>query len=374
MGDSMSTLKDAQTAYTFDDFVLVPVYSEIKSRKDPNISSKLAGSNMISPIVSAPMNTVTEEKMAIAMSELGGIAVIHRYMSLERQTGIVKSLLERSIDLENVYFAVSVKTETLLHRVGMLYELGVRNFCVDVANGHNKNCVGAVKIIKNTFSDIKIMAGNVCTFDGALRLAEAGSNSIRVGIGSGAVCTTRVVTGHGLPQLTAIEDCVRVKSSQPIGTQFAGYGPTVFSKSYPDVSIIADGGIRCPADVIKALAVGADAVMIGSMLAGTEETPGKFIEENDRLFKYYSGMASEEARGEWFDKSQAGLPSEGVSIKVPYTGKSAKKIIENLCKSLRVGLSYAGAKDLHELRKNAKWARITSSGYIEGTPHGQKTR
>lgn len=368
----MSKLHSAPSAYTYDDFVLVPVCSEIKSRKDPSIATNINGSTCTVPIVSAPMNTVTEEKMAIAMVELGGMAVIHRYMPISRQVEIAQSLQKKLSELKNIYFAVSIRADSLVERTKSLYNVGVKNFCVDVANGHNKNCIKAVEFIRKTFPDSKIMAGNVCTFEGALKLAAAGSTSIRVGIGSGAVCTTRLVTGHGVPQLSAIEDCVRIKTKQDIGTQYAGYGPSIFSQDYNEVAIIADGGIRHPSDVVKALAIGADAVMIGSMLAGTEETPGKLIEENDRLVKYYSGMASEEARNDWFDKSQAGLPSEGISIKVPYTGKSAKKIIENICKSLKVGLSYAGASNLEELRNNAQWIKITSSGYIEGTPHGKK--
>ena len=169
-----------------------------------------------------------------------------------------------------------------------------------------------------------------------------------------SMCTTRLVTGHGVPQLSAIEDCARVKAN------------------YPHVALIADGGIRASGDIVKALAIGADCVMIGSLLAGTVESPGEIIEEGGRLYKYYHGMASTEGRGKWFDRAKSGLPSEGVSTRVPYVGRSAEKVIDGLTASVRVGLSYAGAGNIAELQEKARWCRITNAGQIEGTPHGKK--
>jgi IMP dehydrogenase len=370
----MSKLNQAHMAYTFDDFSLSPVYSEVKSRKNPNLQTHIKNFDFGIPIVSAPMSTVTEERMAVVTAQLGGVAVVHRYMNINAQIKIAKNLLEKLGNLNHTYFAVSIK-ENLKERLVALHEAGVNNFCVDVANGHNVNCINAVKLIRREIPDSLIMSGNVCTFEGALKLAEAGSNSIRVGIGCGAVCITRMITGHGIPQLSAIEDCVRIKKNQfagmCCGNVNSGHGDR-HTKVFSDVAIIADGGIRSSSDVVKALAIGADAVMIGSLLAGTEETPGKFLEESGNLFKYYHGMASEKGRESWFAKSNIGLPSEGISIKIPYTGKSAKKVIENLCSSVKVGLSYAGASNLEELRQNAQWIKITQSGYTEGTPHGNR--
>jgi len=369
----VNKLNTAPRAYTFDDFILAPVYSAVKSRKDPSVQTQIKDFNFSVPIVSAPMHTVTEEKMAVAMVDLGGVAVIHRYMGIESQVQMAKNLTKRS-SLKGIYFAVGLNS--LLERSQRLYDVGARNFCIDVANGHNANCIKAVEIIREMFSDALIMSGNVATFDGALKLAEAGTNSIRVGIGSGSVCTTRMVTGHGVPQLSAIEDCVRIKTCQNLGYGGCtepqdGYTYST-TKAFPNVAIIADGGIRSSSDIVKSIAIGADAVMMGSMLAGTEEAPGEFLEENGQLYKYYHGMASDAAREKWFNKTQMGLPSEGISIKIPYTGRSAKKIIESMCKSLQIGLSYSGATNLTELRYNAKWVKITSSGYTEGTPHGKK--
>jgi len=379
----MSKLQDAQPAYTYDDFVLVPVYSDIKSRKDPDISTHVPNFQYDIPIVSAPMNTVTEADMLVTMSQLGGVGVLHRYMSVEDQLAITKEVYARLSDAghlgvgsfpptgtEPFYVAVGANGD-FKERVKRLHKVGVKGFCVDVANGHNVHCLKAVEEIRRLVPDARIMAGNVCSFDGAYRLAEAGCNSIRVGVGPGAVCTTRQITGHGVPQLSAIEDCTRIKSPQEYGWTGRGTEQDYAKKAFPEVAIIADGGIRKPGDIVKALAIGADAVMIGSMLAGCQETPGDYIEEGDRLFKYYHGMASEEGREKWFDKSKVGLPSEGVSKKVPYVGRKASKIINGLCQSIKVGLSYSGARDIRELREKAIWMRQTGNGYSEGTPHGK---
>jgi IMP dehydrogenase len=198
------------------------------------------------------------------------------------------------------------------------------------------------------------MAGNVVNWEGARIIAKHGATLIRVGVGSGAVCTTRLVTGHGLPQLSAIESCAEIKDD------------------FPDVAIIADGGIRNSGDIVKALAIGADLVMIGSLLAGTIESPGEVIEEDGRLFKHYQGMASANARAGWFDQSKTASPVEGISTKVPYLNKSAVSVVNELCQSVKVGLSYSGAKDIQELRIKAHWRRVTAAGYIEGTPHGKR--
>lgn len=168
------------------------------------------------------------------------------------------------------------------------------------------------------------------------------------------MCKTRIVTGHGVPQLTAIESCASIKTQ------------------WPQVALISDGGVRSSGDIVKALAIGADCVMIGSLLAGTVESPGEIIEEDGKQYKFYNGMASSEGRSKWFDRTKSGLPSEGISIKVPYVGRRAADVIEGLCASVKVGLSYAGAKNINELQERAQWCRITLAGQIEGTPHGKK--
>jgi len=374
----MSKLQEAPQAFTFDDMVLVPQYSKVKSRKDPDISVNVPGFKYRMPIVSSPMSTVTETEMIVTMAKLGGVGVLHRYMSIEFQVKVVKEVQARLSDaggylyVDNTppfYVAVGANGDCL-QRVQALLEAGVIGFCVDVANGHNELSVEAVRAIRNMAPTARIMAGNVCTYGGAHRLAEAGANSIRVGIGGGSMCTTRQVTGHGVPQLSAIEDCVRIKTKQ-VNEGESFECKTVYFQAYPDVAIIADGGIRKSSDIIKSLAIGADAVMLGGLLAGTLETPGEWLDEEDGLYKYYHGMASDEGREKWFKKAKSGTPAEGVSKKILYRGRSAAKVIEGLCASTKIGLSFSGAMSVAELKERARWRRITRAGYTEGTPHGK---
>jgi len=372
----MSKLQEAPTAYTFDDFIIVPQHSEVKSRKHPDISVNLPGFKYELPVVSSPMNTVTEADMLVTMRQIGGVGVLHRYLSIGEQLEIVEDVYTRlsdagfpSVSEGTPAFYVAVPAcRDLEERVEELSRKGVLGFCVDAANGHNERSVQAVRAIRRLNPEARIMAGNVCTYNGAHRLAKAGANSLRVGIGPGSMCTTRQVTGHGLPQLSAIESCAIIKRGMNRFLPDGAYDG--HEEAFPDVAIIADGGIRKSGDIVKALAIGADAVMIGSLLAGTKETPGNIIEENDRLYKYYKGMASNEARSQYSGQS-TGVPEEGVSKKIPYTGKTARKIIENLCKSVQVGLSFSGANNIKELQKNAVWQKVTGAGYVEGTPHGK---
>ena len=373
----MSKLEDAPAAYTFDDFVLVPQYSEVGSRRDPDITSSVKGFTYSIPIVASPMNTVTEAEMLVTMAEIGAVGVLHRYMDVYDQVKIVQEVCTRLSDAgipmqqpdgtPTFYVAVGANGD-VEDRVRALSQVGVMGFCVDVANGHNEQSVQAVRAIRRLSPSAHIMAGNVCTYGGAHRLAEAGANSIRVGIGPGSNCTTRQVTAHGVPQLSAIEDCARIKEEQ-INPNCCNEMPEIL-QAYPDVAIIADGGIKRSGDIIKALAIGADAVMLGSLLAGTKETPGEVIEEDGRQYKYYHGMASNEARSKWKGQ-RIGVPEEGVSRKVPYYGKEAKEVVLKLAAATQVGLSFSGALTVEELRERARWRRVSGAGYTEGTPHGK---
>ena len=342
-------LKDATHAYTFDDLVLSPVQSDIESRGDPDISVPNAPIYSI-PIVSSPMSTITEVAMAETMRKQGGGSAIHRYMPIEEQAKMAGFFYGSDGPMP---FAAIGSNGDAMERASALYEAGCRKFLVDVANGHNIHCVRTVQALRERWSHIDIMAGNVVTSYGTEVLIGAGANFIRIGVGSGAACTTRLVTGHGLPQLSAVEECAQVKPN------------------HPDVVLISDGGIRGSGDIVKSLAAGADMIMIGSLLAATSETPGDIIEEEGKLYKCYSGMASDDARSKWFDKSKEGIPPEGISIKVPYSGKSAAKIIKNLSDSVKVGLSYSGAKNILELREKASWRLVTGAGFAEGLPHGK---
>lgn len=364
----MSKLAEAPEAYTFDDFILEPRHSEIPSRKAPDISIDIGGLILDTPIIASPMNTITESDMMVSLHSAGAMGILHRYMSIESQVEEVRKALLH-ISGAGVYAAVGVNGDTH-ERVKALYSEGVRGFCVDVANGHNENCVRAVQWVREHYPDAKIMAGNVATYDGAFRLAQAGANSVRVGIGPGSLCSTRVVTGHGVPQLSVIEECARIKDVQSMGKDPDALYPTR-RKAFPDVAIIADGGIRNSGDIVKALAIGADAVMVGSLLSGTEETPGEWLEADGRLYKYFNGMASNEARSQWSGQS-TGVPEEGISTKVLYTGKWASKVVSGLAGAVKTGMTFSDSLNIDQLRERATWRRVTLAGYTEGTPHRKR--
>lgn len=359
-------MPQALPAYTFDDLMLIPRHSEIRSRRDPSLFSTAGRTTLKIPIFASPMNTVTEAKMIRTMASLGGAGVLHRYMSIEKQLAAVKELrdwgtidgLGFDADAEMALWVSVGANGDARERIIALSAAGVNRFCVDVANGHSVHCIDAVKMIRSLVSDAVIMAGNVCTGDGAFRLAEAGADLIRVGVGPGAVCTTRLVTGHGVPQLTAIEECAKAVDM------------------FPEVGIVADGGIRSSGDVTKALAIGADFVMLGSLLSGTSDTPGETDKNPDTgmLYKYYNGMASTAGRaaGGWFDRDKTSYVPEGESTRVPYKGDTGR-IVEQLMGGVRVGMSYTGASNLVELRERATWRLVTAAGSHEGTPHGKRS-
>jgi IMP dehydrogenase len=254
--------------------------------------------------------------------------------------------------------AVGVKGD-YLERTEALLEAGADVIVVDIAHGHSDNAVNCVHLIKKAFKDSELIAGNIATDKGAEDLIKAGVDAVKVGVGSGSICITRVITGSGVPQLTAIFDSVKI------------------SKEY-DVPVISDGGIRNSGDVTKALAAGSSSVMVGSLLGGTDESPGKTLVKNGKKYKIYRGMASFYAslgrkyreEGEQIVES-ADLNDyvpEGVEAMVSYKG-SVVEIIRQLVGGLRSGLSYCGAKTINEMQQNAEFVRITTAGYIESQPH-----
>lgn len=354
----MSKLNGAKEAFTFDDLSLVPRYSSIRSRKDPDVSTTLGKIALKIPIISSPMSTVTAADMAETMAIAGGVGIIHRYMSIDDHVASAKATIGRVGDYrrDKIMCAIGANGDSM-DRARALWDAGIRGFCIDVANGHSVHCIETVARIRDGFPGAHIMAGNVCTSEGVRYLAQAGANSIRVGIGGGSMCKTRVVTGHGVPQLSAIEECANIDD---------GYG--VFKKD-KNVSIIADGGIRSAGDIVKALAIGADSVMLGGLLAGTSDTPGEEHVYGGQLCKHYSGMASEMARESYFNKEKTSYVPEGESTRVPYKG-STIEVVDALVAGLRVGMSYSGARTLEELNKKASWTRVTANGAVEGTPHG----
>tara|TARA_R100001082_G_C4357026_1_gene157379 strand:+ start:145 stop:1155 length:1011 start_codon:yes stop_codon:yes gene_type:complete len=324
---------------TFDDLLLVPRYSEIMSRKTIDLHSDLDTSRRLDvPIISSPMDTVTGATMATAMSKAGGLGIIHRYDSIEKQCDRVTRTRGRKAA------AIGV-TGDYLDRASALVRAGCDILCVDVAHGHHALMRHALKTLRNTIGyDIHIMAGNVATLEGFNDLADWGANSIRVGIGGGSICSTRIQTGHGVPTLQSVMDC---------------------SQSDRSVALIADGGIKTPGDIVKALAAGADFVMLGSMLAGTAESPGQVFYGENGQYKSYRGMASVEAQIDWRGHTAS---VEGVSHTIPYKG-SVVEILMGLEGSIRSGLSYTGALNLSELRSKSKFIKQTAAGQTESSTH-----
>ena len=332
-------------AVTYEDMLLVPQYSDITSRREVDISSNLGASEFALPIIASPMDTVSEAPMALEMSHAGGLAVLHRYNTIHEQQQMAQEVVHHTDRSSRVAAAIGV-TGDFLERAEALVTVGVDILCVDVAHGHHSLMKEGLTTLREAFgSHVYIIAGNVCTFEGINDLADWGANAVRCNIGGGSICSTRLVTGHGLPGLQTIFDCARTDR---------------------DVAIIADGGIRSSGDVVKALAAGADFVMCGSLLAGTTESPGKVVSLPDSSrVKEYRGMASKDAQLDWRQKSTT---PEGVASYIPFKG-SVVEVLRDLEGGIRSGLSYSGARSIAELRQKAEWARQTSAGSLESGTH-----
>jgi len=322
---------------TYDDVLLVPKFSEIQSRNEISLDSELDSRlKFATPIIASPMDTVSGATMAIKLSRLGGVAVIHRYNTIEEQSKIVKEVKDAGCKVG----AAIGTTGDYMMRVNSLIFAGVDFVCIDVAHGHHSMVYRAINEIRNKYPFIHIMAGNVATDEAFEALQSWGANSIRVGIGGGSICSTRIQTGHGVPNITAIMECASVANR---------------------AKLIADGGIKNAGDIVKALAAGADFVMLGSLLAGTDEAPGEVVDGK----KSYRGMASREAPEEWRGKSSA---PEGIATTVPYKGP-VEPIFNDLVGNIRSGLSYSGATTIGGLQARSEFIRQTSAGQNESWTH-----
>lgn len=336
---------------TFDDVLLIPAWSEVLPRE---VSLKTIFSRNITldiPIASAAMDTVTEAPMALVLAKEGGIGVIHKNMSIEAQAAEVAKVSGTGL---KVAAALGI-TGDILERAAALASAGVSAFVLDSAHGHSKGVIGALRKVKKAHPGIDVVVGNVATAEATKCLIDAGADAVKVGIGPGSICTTRVVAGVGVPQLTAILECAEAA---------AGSG----------VPIIGDGGLRYSGDVVKALAAGADCVMCGSLFAGTAEAPGEVFEDfkNGKTFKIYRGMGSIDAmqagsKDRYFQSGAMKLVPEGIVGRVPFKGNVAD-VIYQLLGGVRSGMGYCGAKDLAALR-SARFMRITSNGVVENHPH-----
>ena len=470
---------DIREGLTFDDVLLVPKYSNITSRSQTSLATKLSRNISLNiPLVSANMDTVTESAMAVVMAREGGIGIIHRFLTIKEEVNeVLKTKRSGSVMIEKPYVigpdqtvseaieymqekgvsgllvangelrlagiltsrdvqfadsshlvkdvmtkdvitakpgislddakdilqkhrieklplvdekqvikglitskdiierenfpsaskdkkgrplvgaAVGVKGD-FMERAEALMEAEADIIVVDIAHGHSENALSTVRHLKKAFPNCELLAGNVATAKGAEDLIKAGVDAVKVGVGSGSICITRVVTGSGVPQLTAVMDCAKV------------------GKEY-DIPIISDGGTRTSGDVTKALAAGASSVMIGSLLGGTDESPGSTIMKNGKRFKIYRGMASltaslgrksKESGFVSLDDDLNDYVAEGVEAMVPYKG-SVTDIIKQLTGGIRSGLSYCGAHNIQQMQENTEFIKMSSAGFVESQPH-----
>lgn len=331
--------------YTFDDILITPDYSDIESRSEIDTSVDFLGLKLKIPFISANMDYVTGFEMALRMHELGGLGILHRFEPWEDQ---IKSM-EKLNDLEiPFFFSVGIRDiQDSLNRVKSAKEWFpyLYGICIDVAHGHHKKVGELVETIKGnmdeSISSLKVIAGNVATFEGVLFLYEHGADAVKVGIGAGSVCTTRTVAGIGVPQLSAIMECAGLK------------------EEIEGIRIIADGGIRYSGDVAKALVAGADMVMIGNLFAGTDESPGEAFFLNNKKYKRYRGQASFGSNGERYVK-------EGIEGIVPAKGP-VEPIVQQLKAGLQSSMSYVGARTLDEFQVKAKFVEVSSHTLMENS-------
>ena len=355
-----------KTALTYDDIQLVPSFSNIKSRTNINLTTMVSRRyGLLNPIVASPMDTVCEYDMALKMAQLGGVGCIHRFMSITHQCDIVEELFNKIYDdteqmsiaqdwgimwdtwhaemkLVPIMAAIGVQEEDKKRAIDLVSS-GANILLIDVAHGDHQNVIDMIHWCKTQekLQHVDIIAGNIATAEAAELLETYGADGLRVGIGGGSLCTTRIKTGFGVPNVTSLEEVLKVSG----------------------VPVMADGGIRSSGDMSKALAIGAETVMLGSLLAGTGESPGKILETSKGLYKRYRGSASLETKVTHGQKSRN---VEGESTTIPYKG-GVKFIVNGLLDGVRSALSYAGAEELRFF--HPEYVIVTNAGQNEAKPH-----
>lgn len=353
-------------ALTFDDVLLVPQYSEITPDM-ADVSTKLTNTfKMNVPFLSAAMDTVSEHKLVTALALAGGLGIIHKNMSIADQAKEVEMVKNYEFDNEKykrvlidkkgklcVGAAIGV-TADMMDRVHALVDAGVDVFVLDSAHGDSKNIINAIKNLRLEYPSMELIAGNVATYEGALDLMKAGASAVKVGMGPGSICTTRIIAGIGVPQLQAVMDCARASKEM-------------------NVPIIADGGIKYSGDVVKALAAGANTVMLGGLFATCEEAPGDIYESNGKKYRTYRGMGSIEAMAKgstdrYFQTGHKKFVAEGVQgiVEVKTT---VEELVFQLIGGLKAGMGYCGSKDIPTLQEKGTFIKITNNALLESHPH-----
>ena len=340
-------------ALTFDDVLLVPRFSSVLPA-ETNLNINLGQSlNLKIPFLSSAMDTVTESNMSIAMARKGGLGIIHRNLSINEQVKEIKKVKSKKL---MVGAAVGTANEDII-RAKLILDAGVDLIIVDTAHGHSKKVINILRKIKKIITKVPVCVGNIATGEAALKLYNEGADILKVGIGPGSICTTRIIAGIGVPQITAV---MEVKKSM----------------KNKKIKIISDGGIKFSGDIIKGLAAGADAIMMGSIFAGTDESPGKKFKFKNKFYKSYRGMGSIGAMSagssnRYFQKNykdKSKFVPEGVEARVPYKG-SVNEILYQLQGGLRSSMGYIGAKIIKEIQKKAKFVQITKAGFFESMVH-----
>jgi IMP dehydrogenase len=340
-------------ALTFDDVLLVPRYSDVLPA-ETNLNINLGQNLSLKiPFLSSAMDTVTESNMAIAIAQKGGLGIVHRNLSISEQVKEIKKVKSKKLI---VGAAVGTAKEDLV-RAKSILDAGVDLIVIDTAHGHSEKVMKTLSKIKKIFSKIPICVGNIASGEAALKLYNEGADILKVGIGPGSICTTRMIAGIGVPQITAVREVKKTMKNKKI-------------------KIISDGGIKFSGDIIKGLAAGADAIMMGSIFAGTDESPGKKFKYNNKFYKLYRGMGSIGAMSagssnRYFQKNykdKSKFVPEGVEARVLYKG-SVHEILYQLQGGLKSSMGYIGAKMIKEIQKQGKFIKITKAGFYESMVH-----
>lgn len=350
---------------TYNDVQIRPKYSEIASRSNCNLSSQFTRNyRMEAPFIASPMDTVCEEDMAFEMWRLGGVGIIHRFDEIETQANRVKEVINRSEKYlrennlppnskpRNFSAAIGVSGD-YMDRARALIKAGANVLLLDVAHGHHSYLKTALSNLNNEWPEVDYIAGSIATKSAAIDLIDWGASCLRTGIGPGALCATRIRTGIGVPQVSALREVTEAVKSKD-----------------QNIPIIADGGIKNPGDLAKAVASGASSGMLGSVFSGTKETPGsiqrKGMWPDEELFKQYRGSASFSSKK---DRDEETKNIEGNAKTVKYKGKT-KRIFKGLKEGLQSSMSYVGVDNISDFQKEAELLKVTNAGHAEGTPHG----